>query len=840
MGGALHRIEVLLIGLVLLIAGAIVALVTVVHPVAPAATSRTGPTAAAALIVPTAEPSRVASAAPAAQSTPIAPTVMATASTRFSVPEAPSLLWPILVLAAGCLGLLLAALRARRRRMPYTQQNVGQLLATADAATRATNMRVMQALAEQGVLTQELAAAAGIALRHDTRWRWKIRFPRLGWPTLTLPAIRWPSLRLTLPASTRWSALRWQRLLVATRRIGSRTAKPVIPGVSAQPARSSSTLANQPLETPSALRWTAEDRVLAVATALTELWTERRLRSRILAFDTLRNAESAAVLVTIDLHPDEDEPLTSLHNVLLGRRPSWRASWRRNHLEIVVASDGEPPTGGPLLIPVLAHGRRGMLTRYIPLASWPHLGIYGGAALGALHAILGSLLYSYSPAELALAIIDHGEIASLYRDVTRVVPLPDAPHATIELLGQLIRRGTWSGVRRLLLVVIEPDDALLGLLLSLHTRLQARPDAPLHLIIVQERPRGSGSELYAVLPALLTGGAASSATPFPGQHAWPKAGAARLLARGMRLEGRAVTLDESAFAALLAQLPGTIVDAAPVIWDAPKLEEEQAVQPAPTEAIPEQHDQHFAEAAPSASKSDVMPAEDDFIDQRRRLFGAITRHRQQLLTAEDAKSDVAGSPAAATSAPPDEAVAVTTAPAASPALSDRAKRLRATLAAGELDAPRIQAYTRPSNTIITHVPVVSQLPTAMPEERDNGWPAGPAPLGRVALAELMARVVVAPAIVSGPANERGVTKNRLIELLKGTHRVQAKELAETLLAWFDQAGVLVEPTRPGRLRHPQALATTDLAELAARLTAQACPDQQTVSALWADSTEGSS
>src|SRR6185503_10573211 len=84
-------------------------------------------------------------------------------------------------------------------------------------------------------------------------------------------------------------------------------------------------------------------------------------------------------------------------------------------------------------------------------------------------------------------------------------------------------------------------------------------------------------------------------------------------------------------------------------------------------------------------------------------------------------------------------------------------------------------------------------------EPDNGWPIGPAPLGRVALAELLGRVVAAPAIVAGQPNELGVTKNRLVELLKISHRTQAKELAEILMVWFDLAGLLLEPARPGRL-----------------------------------------
>jgi hypothetical protein len=123
-------------------------------------------------------------------------------------------------------------------------------------------------------------------------------------------------------------------------------------------------------------------------------------------------------------------------------------------------------------------------------------------------------------------------------------------------------------------------------------------------------------------------------------------------------------------------------------------------------------------------------------------------------------------------------------------------------------------------------------------EPENGFPIGPAPLGRTAMAELMARVASSPAIIAGQANEVGVTKNRLAELLKSAHTSQTKELAETLLAWFDLAGLLAEPSKTGRLRHPRPLTTTNLAEIAALLTATACPDPSTVKMLWERSNEG--
>lgn len=179
-----------------------------------------------------------------------------------------------------------------------------------------------------------------------------------------------------------------------------------------------------------------------------------------------------------------------------------------------------------------------------------------------------------------------------------------------------------------------------------------------------------------------------------------------------------------------------------------------------------------------------------------------------------------------------------------------AARLRATLAAGRSDAAPLHAiqsqWSDPdtSSTVVASSAATSRTPAdRLPElqpiaEPDNGWSLGPAPLGRVAMAELMARVASAPAIIAGQTNELGVTKNRLVDLLKGTHKSQARELAEILMAWFDLAGLLVEPTKSGRLRHPRALTTMNLTEIAQKLSTIACPDKDTVRRMWADSNEG--
>ena len=96
-----------------------------------------------------------------------------------------------------------------------------------------------------------------------------------------------------------------------------------------------------------------------------------------------------------------------------------------------------------------------------------------------------------------------------------------------------------------MLVVVEPDDTMLNLLVGIAARLQARPTTPVHLLIPQERVSSVGRELYALLPALILSGGQGSPALLPGQGDWPQRGEARLVGRGMRLDGRAIALDDS-------------------------------------------------------------------------------------------------------------------------------------------------------------------------------------------------------------------------------------------------------------------------------------------------------
>lgn len=900
MGSSLQRLEVLLVGLVIICAGVAVAVLLVLRPATPAAYIQTTPQpisgsehrASAPAVQPTsasiAAPTQPTAAVAAIEPTSILTTAPASAAAMaFTAASRLTVAWPWLLLIVGAAGLALTAARLRTRRLAYTNQNVKQFFAASDPVTHASNMRIVRQLAERGLLTPELAAATGVesnlSKQRRIRRLWFPRLTQLSLRRVTLPKIKLPSIKipwLSRPV-TRASNGQGSADLPATvtpESVVDSEAPPVVMPTAApvrdlgiahesiptHPDRAAAlgdllaTQANDLVETEppttpttdaAADDWTAEDRALAVAGVLAELWAAHALRSPILAIDTARAAGSGQVVVTIDAHTDEEERIGNLPDRIGECRPTWLVGWRRGQLEVVVAADGvRPPAGGPLIAPILAHGRGHRTLRFYPLASQRHLGLYGRSALAALHAMLGSILFTQPPANLSLTILDAGEITPLYRGVAHLVMPPGSAHETLELLAQAIRRSAHGTVRPLLLVVVEPDDTLLTLLLGIVARLQARPTTPVHLIIVQEQLRSAGRELYSLLPALLTSGGNGSPALLPGQGGWPKRGEARLSGRGMRLDGREIRLDEAAIAAQLAQLRGQPGELPPVLWDDtassagdPPTSNSLDTAPAAPSAGEEPHDSieltSCSEAAPVAAAplpSAAIPcgADQDQIDP--------------------SPTDAAG--VTALGAVPQSACAPETAIDPTPVISDgsqdtahapprsqRAALLLATINAGAADAP----LSLSASTLHDPYPAATSSPAAGTSpiatapapmvEPDNGFPVGPAPLGRVAMADLMARIVAAPAIVAGQANELGVTKNRIVDLLKGAHKVQAKELAEILMAWFDLAGLLAEPTRAGRLRHPRALITTNLIEIAARLGATPCPDRATVQAMWAES-----
>jgi hypothetical protein len=960
-GSSLQRLEVLLIGLVILIAGAVVAMMLFLRPPSPAAYLPITPQPVASTVVALAPSAPAIPTGTSAPSTPAAPEMAGAPETvgaraaAFRIPPIVTARWPWLALLLGMLACgALVMRRVRTRRLPYTNQNIGQLLAASDPITRETTMRVMQDLAERGMLTEDLARAARITLKKPHRRRMvrlqrlSMKLPRLAVPPLQMPKIQVPSITVPLP---RWPRRTEQSkepvaappMIVATAAATTVDA-PVatelaplgfgaaaladIPALAVPdmtlhdiPAAETSDLPEQVSPTASEPDghdtvdpWTAEDRALAVAAALADIWATSGISSPIVALDTPSAPGSGQVLVTIEERPGEERLISDLPDRLVERQPAWRACWRRDLLEVFVSTDrARPPTGGPLLVPLLRHGRGGRKTRFFPLSSWRHLGLYGGQALGALHALLGSTLFTQPPAAVAVTILDHGEIAPLYRNVAHRVPPPGGAVATLELLMGAIRQGAREDVRPLLLVVVEPDDAALYALRGILTRLQARPAAPVHLIIAQEQPRPAGRELYAMLPALVTCGT-GQASLLPGQGTWPKPGQARLVGRGVRIEGRAIQMDEAAIAAHVAQLRGSPSDLPPVIWEQPATMASAASAPA---AIPLPNPLHatvgstgepVADGLGSATEGGATISDVDANGRRRQIIALIVAERQRhadtanapmetsavrLLDAHpphacelalDAKSDSPHTDTELSShtisqtvdepIPPDtlctarapqdqDDIVDAPEPARDGPLPDPAADVAASVAPpAVLDAistvdgahdgwlaelvmqntrPRREQLARRGTAPLaaTHSDAAQSgqghAPLAVTEvEPDNGWPPGPAPLGRVALAELFTRIITTPSMTAGsnPA-QIGLTQNRLVDLLKGQY-VQAplKDLARTLLVWFELAGLLADAPPATRWRTPRPLTTSELPTIAVRLSATPIPDSHTVRAAW--------
>ena len=278
MGGAVQRLEALLVALVLAIIVAAVAATLLVRSTPPPITRSAPPQAFAGAAQD--EP------APAATGRDIA---YIGEALRFVVRF--SRFWPWLLLASLLAGGGLLLARSRRRRMPYQGQGMGQFLAAADQTTRATTVRVLRDLAARGLLAGELAQLARIG-RVWPSISLRLHRPQLTLPKFSTSALRLPTLqrpRLSLPKLER-PRLRRAALTLPRLRWPRPTRDPsalVVPIAAEQVAAST--------------RWTAEDRALAVAAALMEIWGAEAA-CPILAIDTASTPGYAPVVLTLDPH----------------------------------------------------------------------------------------------------------------------------------------------------------------------------------------------------------------------------------------------------------------------------------------------------------------------------------------------------------------------------------------------------------------------------------------------------------------------------------------------------------------------------------------------------------
>jgi hypothetical protein len=177
--------------------------------------------------------------------------------------------------------------------MTFTDQNVGQLFAASDPVARASNLQIMRGLAEQGVLTSELAAAAGIALKLPRRQLLarlpQLRLPRPHLPRLPLsgvhmPTVRFPQLLLGLK---QWRAaiahlLRSATVAEAADRAGESINAQNHLFIQATPVSTISVIPRAQAEAAGD-PWTVEERSRAAVAVIAEICSEWRLHSQVAA-----------------------------------------------------------------------------------------------------------------------------------------------------------------------------------------------------------------------------------------------------------------------------------------------------------------------------------------------------------------------------------------------------------------------------------------------------------------------------------------------------------------------------------------------------------------------------
>jgi len=305
-----------------------------------------------------------------------------------------------------------------------------------------------------------------------------------------------------------------------------------------------------------------EDRAMAAMERVSAVLAGCGATNQLLAADVAGDE----ALVILDPRPEDEatigrvfaaQPVTSSHAQL---------RWNAPIMQVRFAGATAVAAGSTAMaIPLLVLGRRRV--RFVPLASWRHLGIYGGGAHVAAHHVITTLLCQRRPDELGLAVLDRHGWASLYRHVPHWVEPPGDGPATADAVSRALRCGGATAHRPVLVVLVDPDGATLSAFSVLLSRLSLQPAAPVHIMVVQRRLQQLGRQLYLTLAGLVTAGEAAPEL-LPAVRRWPRRGNAVVLVRGQRWAGRPFETDEAAVGELarrMAQYPRASV---PVLWQA--------------------------------------------------------------------------------------------------------------------------------------------------------------------------------------------------------------------------------------------------------------------------------
>lgn len=585
---------------------------------------------------------------------------------------------------------------------------------------------------------------------------------------------------------------------------------------------------------PTLAEWTADDRAMIVCAAVLRALAQRDLRSPLIAIDVIETT----VQVMLDIQPDAAADLQQICGDLAATFRDWRCSWQSVGLTIVLPLGGSVPgRPWPIVVPVLLRGRgKTQITRYIPLASWRHLGVYGHGALGVAHHIVTSVLCQQPPDALALAIIDgqRHPMTAIYRSAPHLVPAPSDPGMWVEHIVRAVRHAHSTPIRMALCVVVEPQDAWLDALQAVFLRLRSQ-SVPLHLLLVSSALSARGRDVYAALPALMTEGV-GPAHWIHGTQRWPAGGHMQMVINRMtRCDGEPFSVNDNEAAALVQQLPALEVERMPVIWEV------AAASPGVATAIA-----GGSPNVPAHTSTPVPPSVED--------PGAIVD--EPLLRADASTTPVVEPPVGSLLADvlDEGADQAETAP---PLMLDRGDAV--TAARSVIDAPvtclappdaPAASPTSASPTEAASLPAESPRPLSAAAQRLAAIVSGAAPtavaMGRAAsvpdvpaddaefppmpgklrgsdLRNILTRAICNETIVAGPFP--GLSPKRLKQCMDRAFH----PYADTVLVWFEQAGLLAEPVKAEEpFRHPRRLMNEDLRWMAERLRATPVPQEDEV------------
>lgn len=586
---------------------------------------------------------------------------------------------------------------------------------------------------------------------------------------------------------------------------------------------------------PKVPEWTTDDRAMIVCSAVLRTLATRNLRSPVLAIDVTETT----VHVILDIQPAEVAELRQICADLAMMCRDWRCSWQSFGLTIVLPLGGSiPRRPWPIVIPVLFRRRgKSQITRYIPLASWRHLGVYGYGALGVAHHIVTTVLCQQPPDALALTIIDGSlrhPITSIYRSAPHLIPAPSDPNTWVEQIVRAVRQTHSTPFRAVLCVVVEPQDAWLSALNDLFLRLRSQP-VPVHILLVSSTLSSRGREVYAALPALMTEGV-GPVHWIHGTQQWPARGQIRMVtSRTTRCDGEPFSVNDNEAAALVQQMPALEVEHMPVIWEMVSASPGVATAIAggspdviahDSTSIPPSVEESGATADEPLLLADAngMPAVEspvvsllaDVLDEGSASAEAafplmldrhdpVTAARLVLESPVTPFAPPAAPEVSPTIGPETEAELL---PAESPQpLSPAAQRLGA-----------IVSGSAPSAVAMSQVAVVPDVPAD-----DAEFPPMPGKLRGSDLRNILTRAICNETIVA--STFPGLSPKRLKQCMdRALH-----PYADTMLVWFEQAGLLAEPAKAEEpFRHPRRLMSEDLRWMAERLRATPVPHEDEV------------